>query len=277
MAFVVASIAAGVGAVAAVGGAGYSIYSSQQSAAAQRSAASANAALGRQQVNAQAAVAKYQANLNYAVSMAQADQQDKNAEVLHSSARSTERQGFEQGNRTLEKDQQINSAALASYGSSGVTTDSGAPAVVAAYNAGQQQLERMDQAYQTSLQAMDTDWKGTMSTYQAQLTRETAKQYQYAAAMADWSQQAGIAGVAVQQQQANNAADATAMTGISSAISGIGQAASAFGTAAYYSRGALGVGTGSLVGSKMNAPKTYSTAGGVQYSSTPYFTPLGTH
>jgi len=267
--FPVSTIALGVTAAAAVGGGAYSIYSSQQSAGAQRGAAASNAALQKQQVNAQAAVSKFQADLNYKSAMAQADVSDANAKAYHQSARTTESVGFEQGSRMIQQDEVVNSAAKASYGASGVTVDSGAPVVVAAYNAGQQQLARMDQAYNTNLQAMDTDWKGAMSSYQATLTRETAKQFQYAGAMADWSQKMGIMGANVQQQAANNAADATAMGGISSAISSIGQAASSFGSAAYYARND----TGSL----MNAPKTYSNAGGVQYTSTPYFTKLGSH
>ena len=92
-----------------------------------------------------------------------------------------------------------------------------------------------------------------MSSYQAALTRETAKQFEYAGAMADWSQTAGIAGVGVQQQQANNAANATVTQGYSSAIAGIGAAASAIGTASYYSSKAPSLLDTNMLGSQRQA------------------------
>jgi hypothetical protein len=259
----VAALYVGIGGlVLGAAGTGVSLYGSSQSASAQKSAASSNAALQRQQATASAAVARYQAELNYKTAMAQAQMHDSNAQALHQSARSTESQGFEQENRMVEKDSAINSAAKASYGASGVTTDSGAPTVVAAYNAGQQQLARMDQAYTSNVQAMDTDWKGSMETYQAALTRETAKQFQYAGEMADWSKTMGIAGVGVQQQAANNQADAIASAGIASAISSVGQAASSFGSASYYARND----TGSL----MNAAPTWKPNGTQMAIAPPY-------
>lgn len=230
-----ATAAACVTAAVAVGGAGYSIYSSQESASAQKGAAASNAYLGRRQAEANAEIQKFQADLNYKTAIAEAQQYDTNAAVYHQSARSTEQAGFQQENRMVMQGQQANSATQASYGSSGVTADSGSPLVVQAYQGGIQQLQRMDQAYNTNLSAMNADWQGSMNTYQATLTRETAKQFEYAGAMADWSGAAGLAGVGVQQQQANNAANATITQGYSSAIAGIGSAASSIGSAAYYS------------------------------------------
>jgi multidrug efflux pump subunit AcrA (membrane-fusion protein) len=228
------TVAAVVGASAAVVGAGVSIYGSQQSAAAQRQAAAANAALSKAQAQAQAQVSRYQANLNYASAMAQSAQQATNAIGLSRAAGTVEQQGQEAIARQVQQSQAQNSAATASYGASGVTGDEGSPVMVQAYNHGMQQLQRMDMAYQSNLKALDYDWQGTLANYQSQLTAETAKQFQYAQKMADWSEQTGIIGAGVQQQVANNNAFATEISGYSSALSDIGQAAGNLGYA--YSR-----------------------------------------
>jgi hypothetical protein len=225
------TIAAGVGAGTAVIGTGFSLWGSSQSAAAQRSAASQNAALQRMQAKASAAVARYQAQLNYKVAMANADVADKNAINLHQQARVTEKIGGEGINRMIQGQDAENSANRAAVGASGVNTDSGSPLVVNAYNAGMQQLQRMDALYNTNVAAGEKDWSGTMQSYQAAVTRETAKQYQYAEAMANWSEKMGIISAGVQQQQANNAADATMIQGYGNAFSQIGSAASNYGYA----------------------------------------------
>ena len=227
----IAIAAAVVGATAAVAGTGVSLYGSSQSAAAQRSAASQTAALTKQQATATAAVARYQAQLNYKVAMANADVADKNAVNLHQQARVTEKIGGESINRMIEGQDAQNSANRAAVGASGVTTDSGSPLVVNAYNAGMQQLQRMDALYNTNVAAGEKDWAGTMQSYQAAVTRETAKQYQYAEAMANWSEKMGIMSAGVQQQAANNAADATMIQGYGNAVSQLGSAASNLGYA----------------------------------------------
>ena len=122
-----ATAAVCVSAAVAVGSAGYSIYSSQESASAQKGAAASNAYLGRRQTEANAEIQKFQADLNYKVAIAQAQQYDTNAAVYHQSARSTEQAGFQQENRMVMQGQQSDSATQASYASSGVTADSGSP------------------------------------------------------------------------------------------------------------------------------------------------------
>jgi hypothetical protein len=227
----IAVAAAVVGATAAVAGTGMSLYGSSQSAAAQRSAASQNSALAKQQAKANAAVSRYQARLNYKVAMAQADVAGKNAINLHQQARVTEKIGGEGINRMIQVQDAENSANRAAIGGSGVSTDSGSPLVVNAYNAGMQQLQRMDALYNTNVAAGEKDWAGTMQSYQAAVTRETAKQYQYAEKMANWSEKMGLMSSDVQQQQVNNAADATMIAGYGNAFSQIGSAASNFGYA----------------------------------------------
>ena len=225
------AIAASIGAGAAVAGTGVSIFGAISSSSAQRSAAAANAALARQQATASAAVARYQAKLNYATAMANADVNDKNAANLRQQARVTEKIGGESINRMIEGQDAQNSANRAAIGASGVVSDSGSPLVVSAYNAGMQQLQRMDTLYATNVAASEKDWAGTMQSYQAAVTRETAKQYQYAEQMANWSEKMGIMSAGVQQQAANNAADATLYAGFGNALSQIGSAASNFGYA----------------------------------------------
>jgi hypothetical protein len=224
-------LAAGIGLGAAAIGGGVSLYGSSQSAAAQRSAAASNSALSKQQARASAAVSRYQAQLNYATAMASADVADKNAANLHQQARVTEKLGGENINRMIEGQDAQNSANKAAVGGSGVVVDSGSPVVVQAYNEGMQQLSRMDALYNTNVAASEKDWAGTMQTYQAAVTRETAKQYQYAEQMANWSEKMGIASAGVQQQAANNQADATMIAGYGSAISQLGSAASNYGYA----------------------------------------------
>jgi len=226
-------VTAAITGAAAVASAGISIYGGMSSAAAQRSAAAANYGLTVQEANAQAQVAEYQANLNYKTAMAQADVYDQNATVYHQTGRTNEVEGFMQENQQLASAKQENSAANAKYGASGIESDTGSPTVVAAYNAGQQQLQRMNTAYDSNVKAMANDWQGSLSTYQADLTRETAQQYQYAAQMAEWTKGAQIAGAGVQQYQADNQATATEIQGISSAISSIGQAAGSYGMLQY--------------------------------------------
>lgn len=188
-------------AVAAVG-TGASIYGSSQSAAASRAAGALNARQQRAQARGTAAVQRFQAQLNYRVAMAQAQVYNNNAIVLRDQARSTERQGFEAVKRMIIQSDADQSAVRAAYGASGVQSDTGSPLVVEAYNAGMAQLARMDSAYKTNLEAGSLDWDARMQDYQAELTRETAKQYQYAEQMANWTEKTGII-----------AANATAMAG----------------------------------------------------------------
>ena len=220
---------------ASVVGAGVSIYGSQMSADAQRNAASMNHMLTDKQADATLAVAQYQANLNYNTAMAQSAVFTQNAKVQHQVARTEELLGFQQANSQYQQDMVANSSARAKYGASGVESDSGSPVVVAAYNAGQQQLQRMNTAYDANIKAMTSDWAGALSTYQAKLTQETAAQYKYAGEMAAWTNQAVKAGAVVTQYQADNAATATQIAGISSAISQIGQAAGSYGNLSYMS------------------------------------------
>lgn len=217
--------------VLGVAGTAVSIYGANQSAAAQRDAASQNAALQRAQASASAAVSRYQARLNYNTALAQSDVGDKNATALHNTARLVEKQGAEGINRMAEGQEVQNSANRAALGASGVTSDSGSPLVVNAYNAGMQQLQRLDALYQTNMAAADKDWAGTMQSYQSAITKETAKQYQYAEQMANWSEKMGIMSAGVQQQAANNAADATLIASYGNALSQLGSAASNYGYA----------------------------------------------
>lgn len=221
----------GAGLVMGAAGTGVSLYGSSQSAAAQKSAAASNAALQRQQASASAAVSRYQAQLNYKTAMAQADVSDKNAKNLHQQARVTEKLGGEGINRMIEGQTAQNSSNQAAVGASGVVADSGSPVVVQAYNAGMQQLQRMDALYNTNVAASEKDWAGTMQTYQASVTRETAKQYQYAEQMANWSEKMGIQSAAVQQNSANQVADASMVAGYGNAISSLGSSISNAGYA----------------------------------------------
>jgi len=226
-----ATLAVGIaGVVIGAAGTGVALYGASQSAAAQKSAASANASLQRQQATASAAVARYQAQLNYKTAMAQAGVSDKNALNLHQQARVTEKLGGEGINRMIEGQDAQNSSNKAATASSGITVDSGSPIVVQAYNSGMQQLSRMDALYSTNVAASEKDWAGTMQSYQAAVTRETAKQYQYAEEMANWSEKMGIASAGVQQNSANQVADASMVAGYGNAISSLG---TSFSNASY--------------------------------------------
>jgi len=204
------------GAEIAVGGALYSGISSSQAQA-------ANARLGKASAQAQGQIARYQNQLNYKVAMAQSKQHENNAAVLHNYARSQERQGFEQINRSYEQEQAATSQVEAAYGASGIVGDSGSPLMVEAHNAGMAQLARMDSAYKTNLSALDTDWKGTLETYQSQVQAELAHQYEYGAAVADW-QSGALANMAY-----NNAMDSANNTATAGYISATGSLLSAAG------------------------------------------------
>jgi hypothetical protein len=157
--------------------------------------------------------------------MAQSQMHANNATVLHNYARSQEQQGNEQINRSYQQEQAASSAVTAAYGASGITADSGSPLMVEAHNAGVAQLSRMDQAYTTNLKALDTDWQGTMEKYQANLSAEVAKQYQYGMDVAAW--QGGAAAnyaYSQQMQQANN----TAVSGYISSFGTLLNGASGF-------------------------------------------------
>jgi hypothetical protein len=146
----------------------------------------ANAKIRKASSQAQAQVSRYQNELNYKVALAQAAQYEGNAKSLHQFARNQEKQGVEQINRNVEQEVAFTSGVRAAYSSSGIAADSGSPLMVEAHNASQAQLSRMDASYKTNLAAMESDWKGALSQYQADLTRETAKQYQYGMDMASW-------------------------------------------------------------------------------------------
>jgi uncharacterized protein len=224
------SIAIGAAGASAIGGA-YSAYSSSQAQA-------NNARLGRASAQAQGQIAGYQAQLNYKVAMAQSQMHANNAEVLHNYARSQEVQGNEQINRSYEQEQAANSQVEAAYGASGIAGDTGSPLMVEAHNAGMAQLSRMDQAYKTNLSALDTDWKGTLETYQSQVQAELAKQYQYGADVAAWQ------GGAMADYAYNNAMDAANNTAVSGYISATGSLLSAAGGFMKPSTtGGLGAGT----------------------------------
>lgn len=200
-------------------GTGMSIYGSQQSAAAQRGAAALNARQQMAQARATAAVQRFQAQLNYKSAMAQAQVYGNNAVVLRDQARSTERQGFEAVKRMIMQGDLEKSSIRASYGSSGVQSDTGSPLVVEAYTAGMQQLARMDAAYKTNLEAGSFDWEAKMQDYQAELTRETAKQFQYAEAMANWTEKTGIIAANATQMAGNQMAAAQSVSGYGNAMS----------------------------------------------------------
>ena len=139
-----------------------------------------------------------------------------NAVVLHNYARSQEVQGNEQINRSYAQEDMTKSATEAQYGASGIAGDTGSPLMVEAHNAGAAQLARMDSAYKTNLSALDTDWKGTLETYQSQVQAEMAKQYQYGAEVAAWQ------GGAMADYAYNNAMEAANNTATSGYINATG-------------------------------------------------------
>ena len=95
--------------------------------------------------------------------------------------------------------------------------------MVEAHNASQAQLSRMDSSYKTNLAAMDTDWKASLSRYQADMSREMAKQYEYGASMADW-QGGPMANAAYNNaiQSANDTATAGYISATGSLLSAAG-------------------------------------------------------
>jgi hypothetical protein len=180
------------------------------------------------QAQGTAAVQRFQARLNYKVAMAQAKVYNNNAIVLRDQARSTERQGFEAVKRMIMQGDSEQSAVRAAYGASGVQSDTGSPLVVEAYNAGMAQLARMDSAYKTNLEAGSLDWDARMQDYQAELTRETAKQYQYAEQMANWTEQTGIIAANATQMAGSQMASAQLVSGYGNAASNFAGALSGF-------------------------------------------------
>jgi hypothetical protein len=211
--------AATAAAVVSAAGTAYSAYSSSE-------AQKRNASLGRASAQAQAQIAQYQADLNYKTAMAQSKQSADNAKILHQFARSQEQQGNEQINRSYQQEAAANSQVQAQYGTSGIAADTGSPLMVEAHNAGMAQLARMDQAYKTNLAALDTDWKGTLFTYQSQVQAELAKQYQYGAEVAQW-QGGAMADAAYNNAMtsANNTATAGYISATGSLLGSVGQLA----------------------------------------------------
>ena len=226
-----AGMAAVGGAEIGIAGAAVGIFGGMASSSAQKKAAANNAYLSRAEADATLAVSTYQNNLNKAVSLANAGIADQNAKVYHSAARTTENLGFEQETRDLMNQDAQQSSIRAEYGASGVQGDTGSPLSVADHQGYVAQLQRMDTAYQTNVAAMDKDWQGALSTYQATIDRETATQYDYANQMAQWNHAAAYAGAGVQQQTANNQADAALIGQIGSSIGQVGSAFQGLGYA----------------------------------------------
>lgn len=203
-------------------GTGYSIYSGERANSASRAAAAENARLQRLQAKATAAVQRFQAQLNYKVAMAESQVATNNAIMLRQAARTTEFQGGEAIKRMLMQSEQQDSSVRSMYGKSGVVGDSGSPIIVQAYNAGVAQLAKMDVAYETALKAREFDWQGTMQDYQAALIKETAKQYQYAEQMANWTEKTGVIAANAQQMASNAVASAQLSQNISGNITNFG-------------------------------------------------------
>jgi hypothetical protein len=223
------SVAIGGATVAAAGTA----YAANASSAAQKR----NASLGKASAQAQAQVARYQNELNYKVAMAQAAQFEGNAKSLHQFARNQEKQGVEQINRNVEQEVAFTSGVRAAYSSSGIVADSGSPLMVEAHNASQAQLSRMDASYKTNLAAMETDWKGSLAQYQADMSREMAKQYEYGASMADWQ------GGPMADKAYNNAIQSANDTATAGYISATGSLLSSAGGMLQPNGGGLGAGS----------------------------------
>jgi hypothetical protein len=199
----------------AAAGTGYSIYAGERANSASRKAAGENARLQRMQATATAAVQRFQAQLNYKVAMAEAQVATNNAIMLRQAARTTEGQGHEAVKRLLMQSNQMESSVRSQYGKSGVAGDSGSPVIVQAYNAGIAQLARMDTAYEATLKAREFDWQGTMQDYQAALLKETAKQYQYAEQMANWTEKTGVIAANAQHMASNAISSANLAQNIS--------------------------------------------------------------
>lgn len=209
-------------------GTGYSMYAGERGASAARGANAANERIRIAEAKATAAVQRFQAQLNYKSAMAQAQVYGNNAVVLRDQARTTERQGFEAVKRMLIKSDGEQSAIRAAYGASGVSSDTGSPLVVEAYNAGMQQLARMDMAYKTNIDAGALDWDAKMQTYQQELTKETAKQYLYAEEMANYTERTGIMAANAQTMAGNAMAQAQLMQTYGNATSNFAGALSGF-------------------------------------------------
>ena len=126
------------------------------------------------------------------------------------------------------QDDQDRSSIRAAYGASGVQSDTGSPVIVEAHNAGMAQLARMDSSYKTNLEAGAMDWDARMQDYQAELTRETSKQYQYAEAMAEWTEKTGIIAANATQMAGNQMATAQLVTGYGNSASNMASAVSGF-------------------------------------------------
>ena len=180
----------------------------QQAANAEIAAAASNAYVEKMTATAQAQSAIYADELSYKTAMLQSQQSYNNVNILTNAAKRTTEEGQAQIQVLNQQDEQANSTARAAFGASGVTEDSGAPALVQAHNAGIQQIGRMDAQYKFNNQASDLEWQGELQKYQGDLTAATAQQYKYAEAMAQWQQQASIAGADIQQGNANNTANA---------------------------------------------------------------------
>ena len=204
---------------------------------------------------------RFQADLNYRVALAQAQSHDNNAIALNNNADMirdyavlTQKEGIEQISRQRTSGDAQLSAVRAAYGASGVQSDTGSPLVVEAYNAGMLQLERMDTAYKTNIKsdemywnATQTDYQADLQRYQATLTRETAKQYQYAMSMANWTEETGIMAANAQQMASNQMASAQTLAGVGNLM---GNTSSLLSNASQmYQQFQLG-------------PSTYSTPGG---------------
>lgn len=187
-------------AVSAVG-VGVSVYGATQSANAQRAAAAQNARLAKLQASASAAVQRFQAQIDYQTAMANVAMYRNNATVLRQQVKTIQTEGFEGIKRMGMEFEKQNATVRAAYGASGIAGDTGTPLNVQSYNAGMQQLARMDVAYKTNIQAEDTGYQAKLMDYQAAVTAETAKQYQYAIQMADWSERMGIASAGIQANQ----------------------------------------------------------------------------
>jgi len=247
------SIAIGAAGASAIGGA-YSAYSSSEAqkrnASANKSAALANASYEKASAQAQAQVSKYQNELNYKTAMAQAQQHSDNAKILHDYARSQEVQGNEQINRSYQQEDMTKSAAEAQYGASGIAGDTGSPLMVEAHNAGMAQLARMDSAYKTNLAALDTDWKGSLESYQGAIQAELSHQYEYGMKIADWNKDT-MANVAFQNNvnyansSYNNAMQEANNTATSGYISATGSLLGSFGQLGVNGKLSQGARTGS--------------------------------
>jgi hypothetical protein len=218
----------GAALVVSAAGTAYSIYGSERAAGEQRKAAAENARLQKLQAKATAAVQRFQARLNYDTAIAQAQVYTNNAVILRDKVKTTETEGFETLTRMLLQDRADTSATKAAYAAGGVQTDTGSPLVVEAYNAGIAQMARMDEAYKTNVQAQAFGYEAAMSDYQSSLTKELAKQYKYAEAMADWTEKTGVIAANAQHMASNAQATASQIAGYGAAASNFASSLSSF-------------------------------------------------